>query len=275
MPFSTTDLKTSIATIIDPLKGVGEILVTQDAALRRDFVDKIGRWTGFHFTALSTGTPTLGQISFNGNDPASASAITITLSTWDLFQSLMDEVIGTLALGSKLILRTHNGFQFAYGITAKAIDGSLRITYTLSPISTNSQASPYTVVDGESVVISYVSVAPIIVDHFSMTEFSRTEALAIYPDGRNFFVVPANMAAKKLKSVKFAVPTAPTGVEVIGDLRKNGASVANFEMFDGQTIKNINGLDITLAENDIFDVVISQVGGTTTGFGLNAIARVE
>jgi hypothetical protein len=109
-------------------------------------------------------------------------------------------------------------------------------------------------------------------EHFSITEFGRTETLTI-KDGEVFFVVPAYMTGKELTAFKVTVITASVGSDVTGFLWVDGVSYA-FTIPAASTFVNVSGLAVGLSENDIIYVETTAVGATAA-IGLNVVGTVE
>lgn len=109
-------------------------------------------------------------------------------------------------------------------------------------------------------------------EHFSITEFGRTETLTI-KGGEVFFVVPAYMSGKELTAFKVTVITASVGSAVTGFLWVNGVSYA-FSIPAASTFVNVSGLAVSLSENDVIYIETTAVGATAA-IGLNVVGTVE
>jgi len=116
---------------------------------------------------------------------------------------------------------------------------------------------------------------PVVKESFSITEFARNADLEALINGKIFFVVPQYMAGKAIKRYKVTVPTAHTGSALTGDLRVDGVSVNSFSIADGVSTKNVSGLNIILVEDQLIDVVLTAVGTTTPGTGMNVVVTIE
>ena len=87
-------------------------------------------------------------------------------------------------------------------------------------------------------------------------------------------------AYNNVSGFEFTVTTAPTGSNLIIDIKKNGTSIysgnhANIDAGTTSTLSSIisnplTGLNFNIASGDVITVVIDQVGSTVTGNGLKA-----
>ena len=72
-------------------------------------------------------------------------------------------------------------------------------------------------------------------------------------------------AALTIVKIKAQVEVAPAGSNIVCVVKKNGATVATFEIAAGTAYTPISNINITAAEDDYFTVDITQVGSSTPG----------
>jgi hypothetical protein len=71
--------------------------------------------------------------------------------------------------------------------------------------------------------------------------------------------------ALTIVKIKAQVDVAPAGSNIACAVKKNGATVATFEIAAGTAYNPISNINITAAEDDYFTVDITQVGSSTPG----------
>jgi hypothetical protein len=68
--------------------------------------------------------------------------------------------------------------------------------------------------------------------------------------------------------IKFQLDIAPSGLSVVGKVKKNGISVFDFEIGAGIAYVPVNNINIAAAEDDFFTVDITQIGTSNAGQNL-------
>ncbi len=73
-----------------------------------------------------------------------------------------------------------------------------------------------------------------------------------------------------ITEVHHEVRTAPAGQPINLDLRRNGVSIHTASILIGQTRADVTGLNLTVADDQYLELIVTQVGSTTPGADLTS-----